>query len=515
MCKQQKSQSYLTCMLTLICVMTVFFNSTYAQGQSPKNLFKYMPAGDSTAFSNQQSERLDAYRADPTSADVRVVNLQMGVLKSLDSVNVNFSEEQSLALDIVRMEERSASDYSWFGNSSSTQEQAVLVVQDNEVYGTLRSAGQLFRVRPLDGGLHALIRVDETKFPPEHPPEFESMEKDTRQIMSEQVPDSFDTGDACSEYNAIIAYTSGAKAQVGNIDALIQLAIDETNQGYANSGVNTKIKLAHKYQTNYTESANMATDRDRFRIKNDGIMDEVHSKRDQYAADVALLMTKSGNYCGIASAIGATEETAFAVVGQNCATGYYSFAHEIGHLQSARHNTQADPTNTPYAYGHGYYYQPAKWRTIMSYACPGGCTRLNYWSNPNVKKDGIAMGTAATNNNARVLNNTACKVANFRKSTTTGGATGPLAFGVVLSNGTKYSGTSNWTSSYNSTYKRYEIKISGHQYYYLKYATNVTPAGDIRFCRSSSVSGKLLVYCSDKNGNPASSRFGFTTFKSP
>lgn len=96
-----------------------------------------------------------------------------------------------------------------------------------------------------------------------------------------------------------------------------------------------------------------------------------------------------------------------------------------------------------------------------------------------------------------------------------GAVSGPLAFGVVYSDGSKKSGTPNWTSNYNATYKRYEISILGERYYYLDYATNVTPAGDIRFCRSSSVSSMLLVYCYDKQGDPATSRFGFATFKHP
>ena len=48
---------------------------------------------------------------------------------------------------------------------------------------------------------------------------------------------------------------------------------------------------------------------------------------------------------------------------------------------------------------------------------------------------------------------------------------GPLAFGVVFNDGTKQSGTANWTSSYNATYKRYEIAISGQNYYYLNFIT--------------------------------------------
>lgn len=89
----------------------------------------------------------------------------------------------------------------------------------------------------------------------------------------------------------------------------------------------------------------------------------------------------------------------------------------------------------------------------------------------------------------------------------------PLIFGTVLQNGVKFKGYGNWSSSFNATYTRYEITIPGQNYYYLNYATIVTPAGDKRFCKSSSVSGKLLVYCYDKNGSPATSRFGFVTYK--
>lgn len=88
----------------------------------------------------------------------------------------------------------------------------------------------------------------------------------------------------------------------------------------------------------------------------------------------------------------------------------------------------------------------------------------------------------------------------------------PLAYGTVNSSGSKNKGSTNWSSSYNGTYKRYEITINSQNYFYLNYATVITPAGDARFCRSSSVGGKLLVYCYDHAGNAQPSRFGFLTF---
>jgi hypothetical protein len=51
----------------------------------------------------------------------------------------------------------------------------------------------------------------------------------------------------------------------------------------------------------------------------------------------------------------------------------------------------------------------------MAYACAtASCTRLNNWSNPRVTRNGVPMGTATTNDNARKLSETAATVASFR-----------------------------------------------------------------------------------------------------
>ena len=83
------------------------------------------------------------------------------------------------------------------------------------------------------------------------------------------------------------------------------------------------------------------------------------------------------------------------------------------HADHARHVLLR--STTPYAWGHGYQYTGSpKWRTIMAYACTGGCPRLNYWSNPNNLYNGHPMGTTTKNHNARVLNDTRATVAAFR-----------------------------------------------------------------------------------------------------
>ncbi len=51
----------------------------------------------------------------------------------------------------------------------------------------------------------------------------------------------------------------------------------------------------------------------------------------------------------------------------------------------------------------------------MSYRCSTGCTRIPYWSNPDVQNGGSPMGTTATHNNAMVLNETAPVITDFEK----------------------------------------------------------------------------------------------------
>jgi hypothetical protein len=79
----------------------------------------------------------------------------------------------------------------------------------------------------------------------------------------------------------------------------------------------------------------------------------------------------------------------------------------------------------PYSYG--YWLPNGLQRTIMAYDCTPSCTRIKYFSNPNVTYVGIPTGISYDANpsqsadNARTLNNSRVTVANFR-------VTGPVGF---------------------------------------------------------------------------------------
>ncbi|MCB1636016.1 MAG: peptidyl-Asp metalloendopeptidase [Xanthomonadales bacterium] len=288
--------------------------------------------------------------------------------------------------------------------------QVTLVREGNLLTGNLRVDGQLYKLRPLKDGTHVLIEVDESLVPPDHPAGAEpAVDKAGVAVVTPLVQAKANT-----VIRVLVHATTAAINASGSISSLIDLAVAEANQSYANSGISITLQLAGKYSIAYTESGSFNTDLSRYRGTSDGYMDSIHSTRNSRTADVAVLFINNSSSCGLASAIGASATTAFAAVHWDCATGYYSFGHEIGHLQAARHDPTNDPTNTPYAYGHGYQYATGRWRTVMAYNCSSGCTRINYWSNPSRTYGGVPMGTSSRSDNARVLNNTRTTVAGFR-----------------------------------------------------------------------------------------------------
>lgn len=309
----------------------------------------------------------------------------------------------------------------WTGKSLDG-DKITLIKSPRGISGTVTVDNRVYKLQPNKSLGHIFIELDPANQPSEHAPGYQPSSPSfsmSEQLLATQNYQTALATNAQSNISLLVLYTAAAAQKSADINSLIDLAVVETNQGYQNSGVNAAVSLAHVAQVNYTEAANSATDLNRLAAKNDGYMDEAHTLRDQYAADVVVLINDVNGYCGQADAIGANASTAFAMVDYNCATGYYSFGHEIGHLQGARHNPENDPSTTPYTFGHGYQHPQSQWRSVMAYNCSNNCTRINYWSNPNKSYNGAVMGTSALHDNARVLNLTNPTIANFRSGTTT------------------------------------------------------------------------------------------------
>jgi hypothetical protein len=392
-----------------------------------------------TAGASIQSKQLSKIQGNATTKGYSLVNINTATLDQA-SLDLNLSSTDTEVATRKKINKRSASDYSWFGTTKEGY--ALLSVHGDAVEGIIHKAGKVYQLKSLGNGLHALVEIDQSKYPRDEPLGFDStpainpifsdvLRPITQATLNSSKPKATVIAAAATPViDVLVAYTPAVLALYADTNALlahIQLAVDDANQSYSNSVVNAKLNLVKTTQVTYTENTTSSQSiLNDFKGKTDGYMDDVHALITSSKSDVnVLIVNKDGlDSCGIAATIGgATTTNDFVVVQDSCAVGNHSFAHELGHIFGARHDTANDPTTTPYAYGHGYHYQSA-WRTIMAYpsSCPSGCTRLGYWSNPNVTyptvvngvTKAIPMGTTAKEDNARVLNANVSVLANIR-----------------------------------------------------------------------------------------------------
>jgi len=197
-----------------------------------------------------------------------------------------------------------------------------------------------------------------------------------------------------------------------NIKGTIKLAIQESNTAFELSQVHTDLRLVHMYRDTegFDEAAGYSDALNKITGKTDGVMDSVHSEREKYKADVVVLIIQNSQYCGMAW-LGPSKDRMFSVTGWNCATGYYSFAHEIMHNLGCNHDRGTSGACSSTSSNYGYRDPAGQFRSIMGYNCrtgqcdqikKNGCPRVQRVSNPAITYQGKAMGTATANNAKRI-----------------------------------------------------------------------------------------------------------------
>ena len=314
---------------------------------------------------------------------------------------------------------------SWVGKVPNEPNSEVsLIERDGVVAGTIRLGTRTFKIRNAGRGLHAIEEVDGSKFAQCATGSAHkiTVAADTPGNVSPSAGTA-DLPEGVPTVDVLVVYTAAARAAAGgeaSILATIDLAVLETNQAYANSGINYQLALVKAAEVNYAEVPSFSTMLSSLRNQGDGVLDEVHGLRDMYGADLVSMIVGGSQYCGLGylmSNPGAGFQSyAFSVVARGCATGYYSFAHELGHNLGCQHDRDHAGTGA-YSYSFGHRAPDSSWRTVMAYA-PG--PRVGHFSNPAVMLNGISTGVVNTSaggaDNAMTINTTAPIVAQFRDS---------------------------------------------------------------------------------------------------
>lgn len=313
--------------------------------------------------------------------------------------------------------------FAWVGTLEGIPGSHVtLVYGEGVLVGNITRPGAAYRVMYTPAGVHVIEEVDPKAFPPELEPTPVPDSDGELSPMTGQMGSVTAMADSGVRFDVLVVYTTAAKNAAGGtagIKNLINLGISETNTAYSNSGVIPRLRLVYSGEVSYTESGNLQTDRDRLQNPSDGHMDNVHSLRNTYGADLVKLVvsTSAGGACGIAFLMCGSnpsfESSAFSVTARNCISPNYTFGHELGHNMGSNHAPD-DPTGCgAFNYSFGYKDPLDRFRTVMAYDCSPSCPRVLHFSNPSVYYSGAVTGTS-TQNNATSINNVRTVVANFR-----------------------------------------------------------------------------------------------------
>lgn len=394
---------------------------------------------------------------EPTVARMRFVNVRFDLLGNRaqgpgKTLRLNLFDDTMLQAHFERWDQVGAFDSIWIGKIDGVPlSNVTLVAKDGLMQGQISMPNGIYQIRYVVNGVHAIQQINQHALPPEAPPLRPNLSKPTIKSPASDFKIylpfvSLGAGISLTRIDVLVAYTPAARAKQGDTSAMeahIALAVSLTNTSYQNSGINQRLNLVRAMETNYTESGSMATDL--YRVTGvagyEGYMTDVRAARETYRADLVNLLTMPDpQYCGMAWLM-TSVSTSFApwgysvVAAGSCATSNYSFAHELGHNMGARHDWYVDAALQPYTYAHGYVNLVGRWRTIMAYnshcAASGfNCTRLPYWSNPDMTYNGAPLGVSQgtstacqVNNlsnppcdadNRKTLNNTAATVAAFR-----------------------------------------------------------------------------------------------------
>ena len=388
----------------------------------------------------------------PTVMRYRYVDVDFDELiredESPKSTEPGYSLTLNLFDDVVhtalldRIEYIPEHDFVWLGHlAGEPHSQVIFVVGDGVLVGNIILPDASFQVRYAGNSVHAVSEIDQSAFPSELPPvpapTWDAGVAPLSPAAEEDQP----------SIDVLVVYTAQARTAAGGgkrMRELIHLAVAETNKSYENSQLDQRLNLVHYEEVDYEEES-FPEALSHLTHPTDGVMDNVHELRDEYAADEVVLLIEDFTACGLAwlmMEVSPDFETyAFAVVNQACATGNYSFGHELGHNMGAQHDwyeyLKYVGLSPAFPYSFGYVNAPAGWRTIMAYntECQDrglDCVRLPYWSNPDQTLDGDPMGVPEGTSisciagaydpdcdadNRKTLNATAHTVASFRGST--------------------------------------------------------------------------------------------------
>jgi len=226
--------------------------------------------------------------------------------------------------------------------------------------------------------------------------------------------------------DVMIVYTPAARqwadSSGGGIANVVAQAVAKGQLALDNSSTILTITLVHSGEVAYTESGNSNTDINRLTSTSDGYMDDVHTWRNQYGADIVGLFTKvedTGGLGWLLNSASGQPTHAFSISRVQQVGWTYTYIHEMGHNMGCGHRKDqaSQPGPGLFSYSAGWHWvgnDSGKYCSVMSYDDGGYSTVANF-SNPNILYQGVATGHAADGDNARTIREIKGVIAAYRQ----------------------------------------------------------------------------------------------------
>ncbi len=396
-------------------------------------------------LSQQEAKRIDGFKTDPLVADVQVIKVNFEALQA-STVTLGYNGTSTVAREFLReLHDDSPDGFSWFG--TLTDETGVFfTVMGRQLASKFYMGRVPMLIVPLRDDYHLLVAYDHKiddgicgqvggKKGDGH--------NETDAPKGIPSPERIALADDACLMRVLWIVTAQAEPEIPMaLELAARMLQDETNLAYFNSQITYRMEVARVERTSYVEtisnvnataySVTSSYPSDLINLSTGaGLLSNVPTLRNLYQADVVVMVrtaatSNAQGFYGIAYGVPVGADVlnagnAFALTStQYMIGGRFTFAHEMGHIQGARHDNHAA---TPiYARGYIFSTSASDNRTIMAVggSCnpPTGC-RVQFFSNPNVTYLGIPVGVANANDNARRINETASAVLNFRATSTT------------------------------------------------------------------------------------------------
>ncbi|MFP4065612.1 MAG: carboxypeptidase regulatory-like domain-containing protein, partial [Bacteroidales bacterium] len=313
--------------------------------------------------------------------------------------------------------------------------------------------GKLYRIlSDPESGEHYMVELDSDSLdvkqdgPVEYPPPITPGEELEQQRIREQLLQKEAGPDDPADVDVLLVYTPAARdwaaTNEGGIRNTLAIAMEYAQLISDNSELGITYRLVNSRLVDYEESTEPGADLRRLTASDQfnpfgpthegiaipGYMNEVHTWRDEYKADLVAMFALVDGVGGLGWQLmdpDGRSNYGFSLTRVQQASWTYTHIHEVGHNMGAHHHKEQIEGPGP-----GLFNYSAGWRwtgndgknyaSVMTYESgehfDDGVrhNRTPYFSNPDVEFQGVATGDPEDGDNARTLRESKQVVSRYR-----------------------------------------------------------------------------------------------------